>query len=531
MKRWDDGIAMRRERHFGDRVMACIAERPPGPYAAFESAVQQRPEGEALVCGELRLSYAALHARANRFAAGLAARGVGAGDRVALWLGNRAEFVVTLLAAWRLGAIAVPVGTRLATPEVEYIVQHCGAKVVVHDAELAPRLPALPGVLRIAAGGASDGSERCEAVEDTPGAVPQPHRAAEDDVAAVMYTSGTTGRPKGAMLTHVNFVHTMLAYRDGMSMGPGDRTVLAVPASHVTGLTANVLLAWAAQCTLVVMPEFKVRAFVELAARERMTHTVIVPAMVALVLLQPDLASFELTAWRIGGYGGAPMAEATIASLAQALPALQLRNLYGATESTGPITMLPSEYAATWPDSVGLPLPGAEIAVMDDAGVEQPLGSAGELWLRGPMVVPGYWDNAEATRASFVAGYWRSGDVGSVDAKGFVRVFDRVKDMLNRGGFKIYSIEVENTLLAHPAVIESAIVGRPCPVLGERVHAFVCLKDGAAAEADALRAFCAERLADYKVPETWTLQHQPLPRNANGKLLKRALRERLDASG
>ena len=163
---------------------------------------------------------------------------------------------------------------------------------------------------------------------------------------------------------------------------------------------------------------------------------------------------------------------------------------------------------------------------MDDGGRELPPGETGELWIAGPMVVPGYWANAEATAASFTAGWWHSGDLGSVDAHGYVRVFDRKKDMLNRGGFKIYSAEVENVLMAWPGMVEAAVVGKPCPVLGERVHAFVHAPGGAADDA-ALRAFCATRLADYKVPETFTWSDAPLPRNANGKLMKRTLRDRL----
>jgi len=187
-------------------------------------------------------------------------------------------------------------------------------------------------------------------------------------------------------------------------------------------------------------------------------------------------------------------------------------------------------------------LPAADIKVMDDDGRELPPGETGELWIGGPMVVPGYWANPEATAASFTAGYWHSGDLGSVDAQGYVRVFDRKKDMLNRGGFKIYSVEVENVLMAWPGMVEAAIVGRPCPVLGERVHAFVHVAPESApgsapgtpdrtADTAALRAFCAARLADYKVPETVSWCDEPLPRNANGKLMKRLLRERLPAAG
>ncbi|MEQ1805088.1 MAG: fatty acid--CoA ligase family protein, partial [Burkholderiaceae bacterium] len=177
-------------------------------------------------------------------------------------------------------------------------------------------------------------------------------------------------------------------------------------------------------------------------------------------------------------------------------------------------------------DSVGVALPCAQIVVMDEQGVEVPAGETGELWIAGPMVIPGYWDNPDATVGSFTAGYWHSGDLGSVDAQGFVRIFDRKKDMLNRGGFKVYSVEVESALMAMRGVIESAVVGRPCPVLGERVHAFLYAPD-VAHDDDAVKRHCAECLADYKVPETLTWCDAPLPRNANGKVMKRVLRDTL----
>jgi acyl-CoA synthetase (AMP-forming)/AMP-acid ligase II len=267
--------------------------------------------------------------------------------------------------------------------------------------------------------------------------------------------------------------------------------------------------------TLVLMPEFKARDYLELASRERITYTILVPAMYKLCLLDPQFDRYDLSAWRVGCYGGAPMPAATIDELARKCPGLGLMNAYGATETTSPATIMPASMTAEHPDSVGLTVPCGEIIVAE----------SGELWIRGPMVVPGYWGNAAATAESFVDGYWRSGDVGSKDGEGFVRVFDRLKDMINRGGHKVYSVEVENVLSHHPAVLESGIVGRPCPVLGERVHAFVTFRN--ATDVEDLKRFCAERLADYKVPETFTLLDTPLPRNANGKLLKRVLRDKL----
>jgi long-chain acyl-CoA synthetase len=484
--RWElpPGVEVRTERHFGDRELVCFAERPASVVDSFQRARAARPDAEALICGEVRLTYEELGERAARVAGALAARGVRPGDRVAMVLANRVEFATALLGILHLGAIAVPIGMRLQKPEVDYIVGQCGAKLVLDEGALA---------------GLGRGRDVPIAQID------------EEQTAVILYTSGTTGRPKGAMLTHFNIVHSLLHFQYCMGLGPQDRTVLAVPASHVTGVVALMLTAWNAQGALVVLPEFKARDFLDAASRERMTYTLMVPAMYNLCLLDPQFDRYDLSAWRVGGYGGAPMPEATITALAGKCPTLGLMNAYGATETTSPATIMPPARTAGRPDSVGLTVPCGDIKVVE-----------GELWISGPMVVPGYWDNPEATAQSFTDGYWRSGDVGSKDAEGFVRVLDRVKDMVNRGGYKVYSVEVENVLSHHPAVIESAIVGRPCPVLGERVHAFVTVR--ASATVDELQRFCAERLADYKVPETFTLLDQPLPRNANGKLLKRVLR-------
>jgi len=205
----------------------------------------------------------------------------------------------------------------------------------------------------------------------------------------------------------------------------------------------------------------------------------------------------------------------TIARFAEKLPRLGLMNLYGATETTSPATIMPPQETLRHADSVGRVVPCGEIRVAED----------GELWIRGPMVVRGYWNDPEATAREITDGFWHSGDIGAVDAQGFVYVFDRKKDMINRGGYKVYSAEVESALLEHAGVAEAAVVGIPCPVLGERVHAFVSLRQ-VITEQD-LKVFCAERLADYKVPESFTFRSEPLPRNANGKVLKRALREEL----
>ena len=456
----------------------------------------------------------------------LAQRGIRAGDRVALLIGNRTEFVTTLFAAAHLGAISVPLSTREQTPGLAYMLNDCAAAVVVHDAELGERLPAASDVpalrLRVSLGPCKGSLDFASALGSDIGMAPA--QVNEEDVAAIMYTSGTTGNPKGAALTHLGIVHSVMHYRIAMGLGPNDASIAAVPLSHVTGLVALVATMVYCAAKLVIMPAFKAADFLRLAARERMTHTLMVPAMYKLCLLQSDFDQHALSAWRVGAYGGAPMPVATINSLAEKLPGLSLMNCYGSTETTSPSTLMPQGETAAHSDTVGRTLACVEIAVFDDDGREVEHGQLGEIWIKGPMVVKNYWNNPAASGANITSGFWRSGDIGSIDAQGYVKVVDRKKDMINRGGYKIYTIEVENVLYAHPAVLECAVVAKPCPVLGERVHAFVALRE-AGTGAGELKAYCASRLSDYKVPESYTLSTTPLPRNANGKLVKRALRD------
>ncbi len=533
--------AIRAEAHFGDRVVRCFVERPHSFHAMLEAALARHPLQEALVFEGKRWTYRALDAQVGLVAAGLAARGIARGDRVAMLLGNLPEFVFVLHAVQRLGAIAVPVSVREQKPGLEYILNQCGAKLIIHEYALAARVPAASAcpalVTRIVLGDALGLSDACNLApagdvagsEDFSallrhGSQTQANPVLPEDTALILYTSGTTGRPKGAMLTHFNIAHSVMHFEACMRLDHSDRAALAVPASHVTGLVAIIATMLHVGGTVLLLRQFKAADYIAQAAAERVTQTILVPAMYQLMLMQPWFDQHDLSAWRVGGYGGAPMPLATIDLLAAKLPNLILTNAYGATETTSPVTIMPAGDTRAHADTVGVVVPCGEVIVVDDNGVELPRGETGELWIGGPMVVKGYWDNLEASAREFTAGYWHSGDLGSIDSQGYVRVFDRKKDMLNRGGYKIYSVEVENVLMAWPGVIEAAVVGRPCPVLGERVHAIVHAPDAEASEAG-LRAFCAARLADYKVPESIAFHAAPLPRNANGKLMKRLLRQ------
>ena len=523
---------IRHERHFDGRVVRAYAERPSTFNEMLADAIARNPSGEAIVGETARLSYADLGAMVARVAGGLSGLGVAKGDRVAILASNVIEVVLAMMAATRLGAIAVMLSPRESQPALAYMLNHSGAEVLVYEAALAGLVPEhkttpqLRTHIVIGAAGTGGVSFAQLAVAD-----PVPEASVqEEDTAVILYTSGTTGRPKGALITHLGLVHASMIYQTCMALTPEDRSVVVVPMSHVTALTAGIGAMVRAAGALIISPAFRADDFVRLAAQERMTHTVMVPAMYNLILMSPALAGADLSDWRIGGYGGAPMPEITIRRLAERLPGLKLMNAYGSTETTGPVVLMPPSETAARRTSVGRAVPVTELLIMDDDANEVPAGETGEIWLRAPNVVAGYWADPAATAENFVAGYWRSGDLGCLDADGYLTLLDRKKDMINRGGYKIFSVEVENTLAAHPAVVEAAVVAKPCPVLGERVHAFVVARPGAPAPGpDVLRAYCEPLLADYKVPESFTLLDGPLPRNAAGKILKRELRDRIIA--
>ena len=534
---WTDPLLpkTRLEAWGNDRLVRCFVDRPTNFLSMLQTAVSRFPTRKALVFESQHWTYQEVWRSVGHYAQVLNHLGIKPQDRVVLFVSNRAEFFFLLFAIQYLGAIAVPVGIREQRPGLTYIMNQCKAKAVVFDLGLAERIPVKADVDSLEHRICIDVDTSDQLASSTQTVVlpnllaKQSHVeipifvADQFDLAAILYTSGTTGNPKGAMITHANIVHSALHYQYGMHLTENDSSMLAVPASHVTGLIAIIAAMVQVGGATLIMREFKAKQFLEFAAKENMTHTLMVPAMYSLCLLEPSFSAEALKHWRIGGYGGAPMPVAVIEQLAKHLPNLDLRNAYGATETTSPVTMIPAGMNNAHLDSVGRVLPCADVRIMNDAGQEVPFGETGELWINGPMVVPGYWDNPEATVQSFTAGYWHSGDLGCMDEEGFVKIFDRKKDMLNRGGFKIYSVEVENCLMGIPGVLEAAIVGKPCAVLGERVHAFIYAPNQSVSQ-EVVTAHCKQALADYKVPETVTWLDAPLPRNANGKVMKRQLR-------
>lgn len=521
-----DYPAIRYERHFGDRVLPCFVNRPQTIYSLFANGLELNADGDALVYENGRLTYSELSNCIDSTAAGLSAHGVEQGTRVAVLLRNCSEYVILFFAVAKLGAILVPLNVKETAHELGFILNDCEAELVIHGADLADRVPDKSAVVSLCRIISVDiDSEQPLEIFSGHGRTEDAVPISEDETGVILYTSGTTGRPKGAKICQLNFVHSVLHYHFAMRMGPEDRSIIAVPMSHVTGLVALVAVAAHSGAALIIMREFSAESFLNLVAAERITHTLLVPTMFALCLLRPDVSKKDLSSWRVSGYGGAIMPEATLAKISNVIPDLDLINCYGATETTSPAVMMPPELVAERTSEVGLPVVCADVRVMDPHGVELPVGEAGEIWITGPMVVPGYWNNPEATAKEFVGSYWKSGDLGIKDERGFIRIIDRIKDVINRGGYKIHASEVENHLLLHASVNEVAVVAKPCPVLGERVHAFVVANEDC--EQGDLVRHCREDVAEFKQPEKYHFVSE-LPRNANGKVLKRELKKILE---
>jgi long-chain acyl-CoA synthetase len=481
----------------GPDGIARYVDRPDSLIAMLKATVERCPDREALaeLDGE-RLSFAELWERAARLAGGLRAAGVKPGDRVAIRMPNCIDWVVSFYGISMAGAVVVPINTRLVESEVADLIYDSGAKLT-----LSPERP-LP--------------------EGKPFTAPE---AAPDDLAAIFYTSGTTGAPKGAMLTHANLLSGVESGRRTSLLPDGGefRGLASAPMFHIMGCVTQVVLSVEMGAPLSILPAFEVKGSLRAVREHGVDRFIGVPTMFWLMLDHPDFGNFDTRGINSIVYGGAPIAPDLVARLREGFPNAALRNGFGLTETSGSGTMLPDDYADTHPHSVGFPVPVVDVQLLDP----DPETGVGELMMRGPNVISGYWNKARETAESLVDGWLRTGDMARIDDDGFVEIVDRKKDMVSRGGEKVFCVEVENALTAHPAVLEVGVVGVPDEVMGERVGAAVVPRTGQAIDPDEVLAFAQARLADFKVPEYLTVRDEPLPRNAGGKVLKRVLRDQV----
>ncbi|WP_193777929.1 AMP-binding protein [Streptomyces sp. E5N298] len=479
---------------------------------------------EALVDGPIRLTHAEVLQRAVTVAHRLRGRGVAPGDRVAILLPNCWQYAVGYIGVQLAGAIAVLVNTRLTGQELDHVLGDSGAVVILTDAADGPmgaRVPPRHTARRIPVHELVAEPEAPRAEVD-PRTLPGCHRV-PGDVAHLLYTSGTTGRPKGSMHTHANLLANARTVRERLGAGPGERTLIAAPMFHATGVVSQFVGFFTGGACCVMVPEFEAETAVEVMVREQITFFAGVAAMLRLILLRAQDAARDLSALRLFVMGGSPVPEGFPAEVARRLPGLRLGNVWGMTEGTSIVTYTDGDEYLARPATVGRPVAGLDVAVSVDGASPRDLrDTVGELCVRGPVVTAGYWNNPQATASAFVDGWLHTGDIGSVDTDGFVRVLDRLKDMIIRGGENIYSIEVEGVLAGHPEVADVAIVGVPDPVLDERVRAVIVPRPGHAPSVESLHAHAAAALADYKLPAEYVFVSE-LPRNPSGKVLKRRL--------
>jgi len=493
----------------------------------------RRTPGKALaVFGDEVVTYQAMVDRAAALAAGWRERGVGAGDVIGLLSYNSIEFLVTIFAANHLGAIAMPINWRLAAEEIRFILDHSQARVLVCDAALVELATAAADLAEdhdivrvcVTREGVAGWERLCDvaAAAEVVARVP----AAGGDIHRLMYTSGTTGRPKGVMITHANLAWKNHAHVTELGFTSADVGLACGPLYHVGALDLITTSMIAVGATTIVHRVFDASAVVEEIERSRVTCVWAAPAMVRAILDVEGVDERDLSSVELIIAGGEKMPIPTIERLGRTFPSAWFADAYGLTETVSGDTFLDRDSTVTKLGSVGRPCPYLELDIWDESGASMPAGERGEVVLRGPKVFAGYWRDREATAKAFVGGWFHTGDIGVQDEDGFVYIVDRLKDMIVSGGENIASSEVERVLYEHDAVVEAAVVAQSDERWGEVPIAFVVMDPHATVTPEDLIAHCRARLAKYKVP-TAVVAIDALPRNPSGKVLKRELRDRV----
>jgi fatty-acyl-CoA synthase len=476
-----------------------------------------QPEAQALRFENLTWTWAQLHQRSDELAAGLAAGGIGHGDRVGILLTNRPEFVEIVGAVMKLGAVAVPMNVRLTAPELAYQVADADCAVVVTEDALAAGLaqavrerPSMPVV------SADGGLDAWRVAGGRPPAVAIDER----DPLFICFTSGTTGDPKGAVLTHRSWHFASMGRALQCRITGADRTLLPFPLAFTGGLAMHLTTLWAG-ATLVLERAFDPTRCLDLIESERISVFMAVPVIFQTLADHPRFAAADLSSWRVASSGGAPVPPSLLRTfIARGIPMIQA---YTLTEVSAAGTTLPTHDALRKVGSAGVSALHSATRVVREDGTDCATGEVGEICITGPEVMTGYWRKPEATAATIVDGWCHTGDLGFLDDEGYLTVVDRAKDMLISGGLNVYPAEIERVLAALPGVSEVAVVGVPDARWGES-PAVVAVGDPTRVTADAVLDACRGQLADFKLPRWLVVRDAPLPRNMSGKILKRDLR-------
>lgn len=508
----------------------------------FDLTARRHPHRPAIHYFERTYDWSELDRSSRAFGSWLVRSGVKRGDRVAVWLQNVPEFVIALVGTWRAGATVVPLNPMLREKEVSYQLSDSEARVVVAETglidsvglDLLESCSAVSAVLTVGGSDSPSGSAY-------PGGLPFEQALAEPiddrldertprpgDTAYLVYTSGTTGQPKAAMNTQANVAFNTHVFRTWMRLGESDVILGGAPLFHITGLLAGVGASHVTGCPLVLFYRFEAARCIQAIRERKATFTVIPCTAIRALLDCPALSSSDVATLAKLYSGGAPI-PARLAEEWEQVTGHRVYSIYGLTETTSPSHAAPIDRPVRAHEesgmlAVGMPVQGVECKVVDESGDEVADGSLGEIWIKGPMVVPGYWNRPEASAAAITDGYLHTGDVGMRDSDGWYYVVDRIKDMINASGFKVWPREIEDFLLSHRAIAEAAVIGVPDTYRGETVKAFVRLREGQEASSEDIIDWARDHMAAYKYPRMVEIVEE-LPKTASGKVLRRALRE------
>jgi long-chain acyl-CoA synthetase len=484
----------------------------------------------ALIFADQPISYADLDMRIECVANSLALRGILHGDRVALLIPNMPEFVVAYYAVLRCGGIAVPVNALYKAEEIAYILQDSEAKALILYAGFAAQ--GITGIAKaqlasqsiIIGDAAPEGATSWESLIDASSPARAPARVSPGDIATICYTAGTTGRSKGAMLTHRNLIANC-EQMDRTARGGAknsDRSLLALPLFHVYAMNCVMNYCLRAGATIILVPRFDPLPALEQIQKHRCTYFHGAPPMYVAWVNTPALGDYDLSSLCAAFSAAAPL-PVQVMNRFRVLTGVEIVEGYGLTEAS-PVTHSNWAGVVTKAGTVGPPLPGVEVRLVDDGGRDVAPGAPGEIICRGENITIGYWRNPEATREALRDSWLYTGDIATIDEDGYYRIVDRKKDMINAGGFKVWPREVEEVLFTHPAVREAAVVAIPDPYSGERPMAYIALKEGQTATEEALITYCKEHLATFKVPCLIKFRDE-LPKLSTGKVLRRVLRD------
>ncbi|MFN8516266.1 MAG: long-chain fatty acid--CoA ligase [Thermomicrobiales bacterium] len=489
------------------------------------------PTKTAITFQDQPIPYAHLNGMIELAANALAARGIGQGDRVAIMMPNIPQFVVAYYAIARLGGTVVPLNLLYKADEVGYMLNDSGAKAIIifemfypQAAEGIKAAPAVEHVIYVSQGAAPEGTTHWAALMDK--AIPQrgPVEVKPDDVAVICYTSGTTGRSKGAMLTHRNFISNceQCGLIPNYEYTAEDSTLLVLPLFHIYAMNVGMNASFWNGGSIILMTRFEPVPVLEAIQKYRPTFFYGAPPMYVAWINTPGVEQYDLSSIRFSGSGAAALPMQVLNRFKE-LTGVTILEGYGLTE-TSPVTHSNAASPQIKPGTIGWPIPGVEAKLVDESDQEVPLGSEGEIVVRGENIMVGYWNNKEASDEALHGGWFHTGDIATIDGEGYYTIVDRKKDMINAGGFKVWPREVEELLYKHPAVQEAAVVPMPDPYAGERPVAYVSLKQGQAATEQELIGYCKERLASFKAPVRVEFRDD-LPKLPTGKVLRRVLRE------